>query len=114
MTITVKDVFPPPAHGWTCFHCDETFCIVALAMDHFGVDQGAEPACKIKVGDERNLVSRIRDLEAQLARYRAEDSDTDRAMYRMQAEHLVALRRAEEAGYERGMRDALAQLEAKP
>jgi len=44
-------------------------------------------------------------METLLARYRAEDSDADRAMYRMQAEHTVALRREEEKGYLRGLVD---------
>jgi hypothetical protein len=48
----------------------------------------------------------LRRAEAELARYRAEDSDTDRAMHGMRADHARALIRAEELGYERGLRDA--------
>jgi hypothetical protein len=92
--------------SWTCFHCGETFPVVGLAADHFGADETAQPACRIKAGHERNLVAALRDAEAQLARYRAEDSDTDRAMAAMGADHDRALRRAEEKGYERGLRDA--------
>lgn len=47
----------------------------------------------------------VREMEEQLARYRAEDSDKDREMYRMQSAHAVALRREEEKGYRRGLID---------
>ena len=58
----------------------------------------SDAACQINTAS-------VREMECQLARYRAEDSDTDRAMYRMQAEHTVALREAEEMGYRRGLVD---------
>jgi hypothetical protein len=28
--------YPMPAHGWTCFHCGETFRVIAAARNHFG------------------------------------------------------------------------------
>ena len=34
-----------PAHGWTCFHCGETFTKEGAARDHFGNDQGDQSAC---------------------------------------------------------------------
>lgn len=34
-----------PAHGWTCFHCGETFTTENSARDHFGEYPGTEPAC---------------------------------------------------------------------
>jgi hypothetical protein len=83
---------------WRCFHCDEVFTDHEDAFLHFGANCMSDAACQIQ------LVS-VRDMEEQLARYRAEDSDTDRAMYRMQAEHTVALRQAEEEGYRRGLVD---------
>jgi len=48
----------------------------------------------------------LRKVEAQLARHMEEDTDLHRAMYQMQGRHADALRTAEEAGYERGLRDA--------
>src|SRR5687767_1826627 len=74
---------------FTCFHCWESFDASTLAgqraaHDHFGWTAHADPACKIKQ-DEGQLMFRIRVLEEQLGRYRAEDSDADRAIYAMQA-----------------------------
>lgn len=99
------DSYVAPPHGWTCFHCGETFKTVGGARDHFGADPIADPACRIKVGEERGLVMALRRAEEQLARYRAQDSDADREFYRIQADHAVALQRAEEAGFARGVAD---------
>lgn len=93
-----------PAQGWACYHCGETFHSNYHARQHFGADPLADPACQIKAG-EHGLVRTIRSLEEQLARYRDEDSDKDREFHRISAEHAVALRREEEKGYERGLRD---------
>lgn len=96
-----------PEHGWTCFHCGERFDVRTLegyrrARDHFGFAPSDDPACRIKLGDERNLIMVLRQAEHQLARYRLEDSDKDRAMYAMQARHVQELRQAEERGFKRG------------
>lgn len=56
--------------------------------------------------EERSLLRELRSAQADLARYYAQDSDMERAMAAMQADHEVALRRAEEAGYQRGLDDA--------
>lgn len=32
----MSDTYPAPAHGWTCFHCGETFTSIAKARDHTG------------------------------------------------------------------------------
>jgi hypothetical protein len=94
-------------HGWTCFHCGETFHSEARARDHFGADPQAEPACIIKA--ELGLVVALREAEDQLARYRDEDSDKDRELARMAGDHATALRREEEQGYSRGLRDERAR-----
>ena len=65
-------VYPKPEHGWTCFHCGETFTTVGSAGDHFGADPSAPPACMIKVGEERGLVMYIRRLEKANRGLRAE------------------------------------------
>ena len=110
MSDAEPDTFPWPEHGFTCFHCGETFTNdigINAARHHFGAPE-ATPACILK--GERALIVHIRDLEEQLARYRAEDSDTDRAMHRMSADHARALVDAEEAGYSRGVRDCRANM----
>jgi hypothetical protein len=96
-----------PKLGWTCYHCGETFMVPGLAAEHFGASPMAEPGCLIRVkrGDERGLLFELREAEAELERYRAEDSDTDRRMAAMASEHGDALRREEEKGYARGLRD---------
>jgi hypothetical protein len=95
------------AKAWRCFHCDEVFVDQHRAAAHFGNFESA-PACKISDED-------VRRLEQELARYRAEDSDLDRAYHAMQADHAVALRREEEKGYAQGLadgkREALADLD---
>lgn len=101
----VSDTYPSPAAGWTCFHCGETFHHQIPARRHFGADPAAEPACRIKGREENGLVIALRAAEADLARYQAEDTDLHRQIARMSSEHAIALRREEEAGYARGLRD---------
>lgn len=97
--------------SWTCFHCGETFTTEGGARDHFGATIHAEPGCQLKVslGAERGLLMALRKTEETLARFMEEDTDTQRAMHVMQSRHSEALRTAEEAGYERGLRDAIRQ-----
>jgi hypothetical protein len=106
-TKKMTDTYPMPAHGWTCFFCGETFKTPGAARDHFGAEPLADAACRIKVGEERGLVMALRRAEEELARYHAEDSDADRAMFAMRADHTRALRQAEEKGYERGLSAAI-------
>lgn len=100
---------------WRCFHRDEVFTTEESARDHFGYTQFADPGCIIdKVAVEeggkpergRGLLMALRKAEAELARYREEDTDLHRAIHRLQGEHATALRREEERGYDRGLRDA--------
>ncbi|WP_425953312.1 hypothetical protein [Ralstonia pseudosolanacearum] len=107
--VETNDTYQMPAHGWTCFHCGETFKTVGSARDHFGATPTAEPGCMVRVslGAERGLLMALREAENRLARYMAEDTDLHRSMYQMQCRHADQLRVAEEAGYERGLRDAL-------
>jgi hypothetical protein len=65
---------------------------------------GALTGCQIK-GHEHALLAVIREQERELARHRHEDTQLIRAMEIMRAEHAEALRRAEETGYGRGVRD---------
>src|SRR5262245_41403533 len=89
---------------WRCFHCDEVFRSVRAAREHFGGDMLADPACKL-AAHHGHLVTYIRKLEDELARYRDADSDVMRALMVLEVEHRQALQREEEKGYERGIRD---------
>lgn len=88
---------------WRCFHCDEVFTGRKFAAEHFGFDCNA-PACKIKA-HEGHLVTYIRKLEDEIAKYRTDDSDVMRSIMTLEADHRQALIRAEEDGYNRGVRD---------
>lgn len=61
--------YTKPAHGWTCFHCGETFKTIGGARDHFGAAPTAMPGCMARVayGDERGLEMALREAEAALA-----------------------------------------------
>ncbi|KWN06348.1 hypothetical protein WT83_27070 [Burkholderia territorii] len=61
---------------------------------------------RVGLGAERGLLMALREAENRLARYMEEDTDLHRSMYQMQSRHADQLRIAEEAGYERGLRDA--------
>ncbi|MCH4563382.1 hypothetical protein MKP05_09595 [Halomonas sp. EGI 63088] len=52
-----------PLEGWVCFHCGELFTTVGAAADHFGTTPDRQPACLIKLGDERGLVMALRKAE---------------------------------------------------
>ncbi len=106
-TMLSETTYAMPAHGWTCFHCGETFMAPGAARAHFGADPFDEPGCRIKFGDERRLLMALRRAQTELARYRAEDSDVIREMHGLLAEHARALIREEEKGYARGLRDGL-------
>ena len=62
----------------------------------------SDAACQIDI-------KQFREMEELHARHLAEDSDTDRRMYKMQSDHGIALRRAEEDGYNKGVRDMTAR-----
>jgi hypothetical protein len=58
--------YPRPRHGWTCFHCGETFGAIAAARLHFGADPLADAACRIKA-EEYGLLVALRRLEKDFA-----------------------------------------------
>lgn len=100
-----EDTYEIPKHGWTCFHCGETFKNMGGARDHFGALPTAVPGCMIRVqlGPERGLLMALRKVEDRLARYMDDDSDIQRAMQAMQSRHGDQLQAAEELGYARGL-----------
>jgi len=63
----VEGGYIKPKLGWTCFHCGDTFTTPGAAQDHFGCEPSNDPACKIKVGEERGLVMALRRAESRIA-----------------------------------------------
>lgn len=57
------DTYPMPAHGWTCFHCGETFRTPGSARIHFGTTPASTPGCLIKAGEEKGLLMALRRVE---------------------------------------------------
>lgn len=94
-----QDTYPAPEHGWTCFHCGETFTHPNAARLHFGASIHDEPKCQISA-------HRLRAMENELRRYREEDTDLHRALAAKSAEMARAVREAEEKGYARALEDA--------
>jgi hypothetical protein len=71
------DTYMAPSHGWTCFHCGETFHVEAQARGHFGPTPEAEPACLIRAGAVARVprsdwpdIYLLRELEAEIERLR--------------------------------------------
>ena len=61
-----RDTYPQPEHGWTCFHCGETFMHQKLAREHFGNYPSATPACQLTPDHVREELRRYRVQEAKL------------------------------------------------
>lgn len=98
-----QETNPTPEHGWTCFHCGDhfppTFAGQQAARHHFGDYPTEDPACRINA-------RQFRAMEDLTRRYQSEDTGLHREIQRLQADHATALRREEEKGYARGLRDA--------
>ncbi len=92
---------------WRCFHCDQVFRSEHQAGIHFGSDEAATCACVLP--HEQHLVEHIRDLEAQLDSYRADNVPILKSIMALEGDHRQALLRAEETGYSRGVRDMTAE-----
>lgn len=94
----------PPAEGaevsWRCFHCNDHFLDRQSAALHFGRTEYQSPACQVSP-------ERLRELEEQLRRYQEDDTDLHRQLFAQQSAEHGKLRRAEEDGYARGLRDAV-------
>lgn len=84
---------------WRCFHCSEKFTDEVQARLHFGKTEHSTPACQYDV-------AMLREIEETQRRHAEDDTELDRQIYRMQSQHTVELRRSEEQGYERGLKDA--------
>lgn len=102
--------YAAPRDGWTCYHCGETFYNNFLAAQHFGAPPDGVPGCLLKVErGERGLLASLREAEAELARYRQEDTELHRKIARLSCEQGEVARCEEEKGYARGLRDANAR-----
>jgi hypothetical protein len=88
---------------WRCFHCDTVFRSEQQARIHFGSDESATCACVLP--HEQHLVDHIRDLEQQLDSYRADNIPILKSIMTLESDHRQALIRAEESGYNKGVRD---------
>lgn len=88
-----------PVANWRCYHCNEVFTSHDSASDHFGRNEYSYPICKING-------KQYREMEEQVRRSNEQDSETDRQMAGIQVRHQSELRREEELGYARGLRDA--------
>ena len=99
-----------PKDGWICFFCGEVCRTVQEARDHFGYtgpDENEQAACILKLdAGEKKIMHALREAWDELARYWQEDSDMDRKLSAIEADHQRALRRAEEEGYAKGLRDS--------
>lgn len=96
---------------WRCFHCDEVFTSRFKAQEHFGLDEYSTPACRIS-GAATGLITALREAEEAAAdaifKLHNESSEAAKAYWTMTARHSQALVRADELGYERGLRDGRA------
>lgn len=92
---------------WRCFFCDEVFHTKETAAEHFGSDDGCYsegPACKLNEL-EGGLLKLYREALAELWHYRNDDSEVSKTLYKLGGDHAVTLRRAEEEGYAKGLKD---------
>lgn len=92
---------------WRCFFCDDVFTSRKAAGLHFGTFDSCEPdvtACKL-MSHQQHVLEYIRGLEEEISQYQAENHPTIKAMYALEADHRTALIRAEEDGYNKGVRD---------
>ena len=69
----MSKTYPKPKHGWTCYHCGETFTTWGAAEDHFGKTPAARPGCilKVQLGDERGLEMELRKVESDRDEWKA-------------------------------------------
>lgn len=60
----MTDTYQAPVHGWTCFHCGETFRSAKAAREHFGPTPDWSPKCiERKTVPDHELLDRVRKAE---------------------------------------------------
>ena len=111
------ETYPIPAHGWTCFHCGETFLQAGAARDHFGATPQNTAGCLIdrvalEIGTNtqrgRGLQMALRKVEQDNAtlqqRIKAQAGElADMGVYADDAQRVVQteVRKREQAEHER-------------
>lgn len=103
MTDTV-DLAKVREPSWRCFHCDAVFHDRESAANHFGNSELEKPVCCIP-----ELAALLRDQQQELAKLHSNEmSDSAKEFHSLGAKHHVEMRRAEEEGYEKGLKDGQA------
>lgn len=101
--------YQAPRAGWVCFHCGRGFADTPrgqeLAVLHFGSTVYTKPACQYDTNE-------LREMEAELRRYREEDTDLHRAIHAARSEGVRRAKRAEEDGYAKGLAVSQAAVNA--
>lgn len=107
MTNACKQTTRDRSVRWRCFHCGETFTKhqKRWAREHFGANCMETPVCLMRVPGEGSLLTALRRAQDELAGYRSEDTDLMRALVAQASDHAAALRKAEEDGYAKALRD---------
>lgn len=107
----VNAPFPPSSASeanddgpWRCFYCDEVFTSEQDAEEHFGAQRGSLAGCQLK-GHEHGLLRIVREQEEELAQHRSENTEFIRTMETLKSEQADEVRRAEELGYGRAVRE---------
>jgi hypothetical protein len=85
---------------WRCFHCNYLALTPAEGREHFGSSPSQRPTCLIDGAEYRRMEEAYR-------RSCEEDTDLHRALHAKDSERAFAVRRAEEEGYARGLRDGM-------
>lgn len=79
-TETTPDTYPTPEHGWTCFHCGETFAGDAAghraAQLHFGASIHHEPKCQISAHGSQHFFCRVETFRQWIKRAQARKEPT--------------------------------------
>lgn len=83
---------------WRCFHCGEEFVDRNEAYKHFGETSDSSSICQLPAEE-------IRQMEADLCSYRLEDTELHRKIWSISAEKIEEVKKAEDAGYAKGVSD---------
>jgi hypothetical protein len=106
--MTTQDTYPMPAHGWTCFHCGETFKTPGGAQNHFGGNVNGLAGCQIKVGEERGLLMALRKAEERAERAERERDTAVANAYEVGKRDGASAQRKRDAGIADEERDCAA------
>jgi len=77
-----ENQYKNPEHGWTCFHCGETFHKLGCAQEHFGETPERQSACQLR--EDPGLLAAFRRLEKEyldlLMKFQESDETVGHAM----------------------------------